>query len=77
MFRKVVSMGNMNFIQKGKYKGCSSYGDIQSLTDDKLKESIFQKNQSYGRFLNEDKEYKTKALKQYVIQRYYKKMCFV
>lgn len=77
MFRKAISTGNMNFTQKGQYKGCSSSGDIESLTDDKLKKSIFQKNQSYGEFSNEDKEYKTKALKQYVIQRYYKKMSFV
>lgn len=61
MFRKTVSMGNINFTQKD----CSSY----------MQESVFQKNQSYGQFSSEDKEYKTKRLKQYIIQRHYKKLC--
>ena len=76
MFQKAISMGNMNFTQKGEYKAFSSYNNMDSLDNSHMEESVFQKDQSYGQFSSEDKEYKTKRLKQYVIQRHYKKLCF-
>lgn len=68
-------MGNINFTQKGQYKAFSSYNNMDSLDSTQMQESVFQKNQSYGQFSSEDKEYKTKRLKQYIIQRHYKKLC--
>lgn len=76
MFQKAISMGNMNFTQKGEYKAFSSYNNMDSLDNSHMEESVFQKDQSYGQFSTEDKKYKTKRLKQYVIQRHYKKLCF-
>jgi hypothetical protein len=68
----MVSMGNMNFTQKGEYNASSSYNNMDSLDSTQMKKSVFQKDQSYGQFSTEDKDYKTKRLKQYVT----KKLCF-
>ena len=73
MFGRSKSFVSMRFTGKNEYVGCSSCGGSVKIVED----SVFHKDQSYGEFLANDKTYKTKALRQFVIKKHYKGLCFV
>ena len=74
MFGRSRSFASMEFTGRNQYVGCSSCGGAVKIEKDN---NVFQKKQSYGEILANDKGYKTKALKQFVIKKHYKHLCFL
>jgi hypothetical protein len=70
MIRKTSSLGSMFFTEKNQVQHCSSCGDVEKVVP---QDSVFHKKQSYGQFV-QDNQYKSHALRRFVIQRHYRSM---